>query len=454
VRRLLVTSLLLLAVDGHAADGLWQPHVLRSYDGREAQGELALLPVRENRRAPDSRWIRIAVIRLPSTRAAAGGSPILFLSGGPGIPASALARVPVYFTLFNRLREAGDVLLLDQRGSGMSVPNLVCPPHEIPNDFASSDDRMREALLTRVSDCSNHWRALGVDLHGYTTREIADDVDTVRRAVAADRLELLAFSYGSEVAFEILRRRPATVARVVFAGARGPDTLLKMPAEWDRVLETVGLLSRVGEAARKLDQMPVSVETKKGAVLLGGIAVLSVVRADLPDVRALVKMPALLDEVASGRHDALAARVERMRDSLQDSFNLMTLAVDCASGWSPRRLDAAERQSRAATMRNVNLQWRPEICRAIHGSTATPTAMSSSSAPALFVTGTLDANTPVAQAEQFRRSFHTSVHVIVQNGGHETLPIDRVQERILRFLSGQPVSSETIVEPLPSFAAH
>jgi len=50
--------------------------------------------------------------------------PIVFLAGGPGVPGTGMGRVPVYFHLFARLQEVADVILLDQRGTGLSTPNL------------------------------------------------------------------------------------------------------------------------------------------------------------------------------------------------------------------------------------------------------------------------------------------------------------------------------------------
>src|SRR5688572_20356462 len=90
-----------------SADDVWKPFVVRSFDGREMAAELAFLPVRENRSSADSRLIRVGVVRLPSSTPDRSGPPAVFLSGGPGIPATALARVPVYFDLFEKLRAVG-----------------------------------------------------------------------------------------------------------------------------------------------------------------------------------------------------------------------------------------------------------------------------------------------------------------------------------------------------------
>ncbi|HUJ42745.1 MAG TPA: hypothetical protein VLW52_03955, partial [Opitutaceae bacterium] len=124
-----VVGLLLPAFSQQSRRGeiAFEPYSLVTYDGQSQPAELGRLSVPENRRNGSSRFIQIAFVRLKSS-AQQAGAPIVYLSGGPGVPASGMARVPVYNKLFNKLRQVADVILLDQRGSGMSSPNLDdCP---------------------------------------------------------------------------------------------------------------------------------------------------------------------------------------------------------------------------------------------------------------------------------------------------------------------------------------
>nr|MDQ3281067.1 alpha/beta hydrolase [Acidobacteriota bacterium] len=452
MRRAFATLFLLLALTARGEEG-WQPFVLRSYDGRESRAESRMVAVRENRHEATSRFIRIGVVRLPATRTIAGASPIVFLSGGPGIPATVLARVPVYYDLFERLRAIGDVLLIDQRGSGMSVPNLTCPRAEIPSDALASDERMRQMLIARVGQCAEFWRSGGLDLRGYSTGEIAEDVDVIRRVAGARKVNLLAFSYGSEVAFEILRRRLESVQRVVFASTRAPDTLLKSPLAWDQQLEKIGALANVplrenvASAVGRLDANPITT-TGERPLVLSGIALLTLLRADLPEGRSIGKIPGLVEAVKNGDASVLAQRARQTLDSIAGSFNLMTLAVDCSSGWSEERLSRTRREAAGAVMRNVNLQWDPEVCAALGGS-GVPPSIPDIRVPALFITGTLDPNAPIEQTDAIRRHFTKSVHIVVVHGAHETLPAADVQKRIVSFFGGEPVTDAPIVLPSP-----
>lgn len=66
-------------------------HTLTTFDGRPHPAEKAMLD-------------GLAVVRLRTT-SEHPQPPIVFLSPGPGIPANILGRVPVYFQLFDKLRE-------------------------------------------------------------------------------------------------------------------------------------------------------------------------------------------------------------------------------------------------------------------------------------------------------------------------------------------------------------
>lgn len=64
--------------------------------------------------------------------------------------------------------------------------------------------------------------------------------------------------------------------------------------------------------------------------------------------------------------------------------------------------------------------------------------------------GSLDSNTPPYQAEEVRWGFPNSVHLIVENAGHESmLPLADVQKAIVYFLKGVDVKGRTPVAPSP-----
>src|SRR5688572_3267013 len=121
------------AAEAAAGKVVIEPYAFRTFDGSEVPAELGKLWVRENRSGSSGRLIQLAFVRLKST-AERPGSPIVFLAGGPGAPGIGMGRVPVYFRLFQQLRAVSDVILLDQRGLGMSSPALDCAATPVPAD--------------------------------------------------------------------------------------------------------------------------------------------------------------------------------------------------------------------------------------------------------------------------------------------------------------------------------
>ena len=131
----------------------------------------------------------------------------------------------------------------------------------------------------------------------------------------------------------------------------------------------------------------------------------------------------------------------------------MANAVDCSVGWSAERLAQSRRETPTSLFSDVNLQRTTEICKAVGipetGSALRPRLWSL--LPTLFVSGTLDTNTPPFQAEEVRWGFPNSAHLIVENGGHETLPSSEVQTIIVDFFKGQDVRGRTVSFERPRF---
>jgi pimeloyl-ACP methyl ester carboxylesterase len=449
------------------------PYTLRTYDGKEHPAELGRLSVRENRNPKSNRLIQLAFVRLKST-AAQPDSPIVFLAGGPGIPGIGLAQVPVYYSLFDQLRPVSDVILLDQRGTGLSSPNLQCPPPEFPADVFETTDNYLQAYSQFVRKCADHWRAEKVDLSAYNSNESADDLEDLRLALGVERLNLLAWSYGTELALAAVRRHGQRLNRVVLAGTRGPDNLLKLPSVWDSHVKRISQLAAADTAVNqlvpnmeammrrvldKLDRNPVTIEindqraNRQGKLTVGKIGLQTLIRGDLSNARFFITLPALLYTVNQGDYVLLTSRIERLYNGFGSSA--MSLATDCAAGWSIKRLARANEEAKRALMSNVNLQWRPDICKATGSADLGRQFRSQirSKVVTLFLSGTLDPNTPPLEAEEERRGFSRSAQLDVENASHEFLPAADVQAVVVDFFKGQDVSKRKISLPRPRFTS-
>jgi pimeloyl-ACP methyl ester carboxylesterase len=163
------------------------------------------LDVPESRSDPEGRRVRVAVRILArvaqGTSVGGGRRAVVLLSGGPGSPLLPEAR---RFEESEALRDA-DVIVLDMRGSGRSLPSLACGGVGLQDDSFG----LRDCLVRHLLD--------GIDVAAYTTPEIAADIEDLRRVLGYERFDLIGLSYGTRVALEVARDFPDGVRSIVLA---------------------------------------------------------------------------------------------------------------------------------------------------------------------------------------------------------------------------------------------
>src|SRR6185503_20253069 len=246
-----------------------------SYEGQNVIAELGRLVVRENRSNPSTRLIELAFVRLKST-AEKPGYPVVYLDGGPGSSAINIARVPDYMRAFMKLREVGDVILLDQRGVGRSKPNLSRLSSEpLPLDVFADNDVALRAYRERAAAAATYFRSQGVDIQAYNTMESAHDVDDLRKALGAEKVNLVGFSYGTHLGLASLRYHDANLNRVVLIGTEGPDHTNTLTSTSDILLKRLAklaasapelegkvpdLVGMLREVLTRFEKQPVSVQ--------------------------------------------------------------------------------------------------------------------------------------------------------------------------------------------------
>ena len=449
-----------------------ESHTLRAFDGRTRSVELGRLSVPGDRAKTSSR-IEVGFYRYRS-KTEKPGSPIVFLMGGPGIAGTLMAQVPPYFTLFDRLSERTDVIVLDQRGLGTGSPRLDCPPPAVPPsaDLLLDNKRFLGAFQTLTSACAGYWRDRDVELGAYSVQAVAEDLEDLRVALGAEQLDLLAFSYGTRIGLEFIRRHPRSVHRAVLQGTNGPDHAVKLPADFEALFGRVAELAAEQAEAKRLSQdlkgafqatlrmleqkpLMAPVRNRTGQTVqiqVGKQGFASLVALKLGDNR----LPALITLVQDGEVSVLAPLVQAFYQDLEaGGTSLMGRLLVCSAPASPSRAELAQRQATNSPFGELidNLVQAESFCRAIGAPPPAPGALAPirGTIPTLFITGTLDDRTPVRNAEEIRQSFPTSVHLVVENGGHELLSVDGVQEVVADFFAGRDVSKSRLALPKPVF---
>jgi pimeloyl-ACP methyl ester carboxylesterase len=443
-----------------------EPFTLRSYDGRERPAERLRLTVpADGRDGRDGRTIDLAFLRLRPAGTATR-PPLVFLMGGPGVPASVMAPIPPYFTLFTRLAEGGDVILLDQRGLGESTPVSDCPAATVPlpADLFDTPDTLIAAFAASYRTCV---AALAPRLRptDLTVERVAGDIQAIRVALGVPQVDLLAFSFGSRIALDVMQRHPQRVRKVVLQGVLGVDTL-RLPSLDDAVFTRFaaiadaqaaakGLAPSAAAAVRTIQQRAARVPLSVLIQTVGGVP--RQIRVGRATFDALVLsrlgdpgMQAMLTAAAGGDDSLLTPWVQSLYQDLEKGAgSLMARAMVCSTASGPATRRQAAREATATLLGEAldNRMQGGAFCQAVGVTPPASQAAVKARVPALLISGTLDPRTPPDRAEVTRRGLAGSKHVIVQNGGHELLPVPEVQDLVVSFLDGKPERKPIVLPP-------
>jgi len=453
-----------------------EPYVFESAGKEKVEAELGRLLVPENRRRPDSRLIEIAFVRFKST-SENPGSPIIYLAGGPGGSGIETAR-GTRFPLFMALREVADVIALDQRGIGQSEPNLYClDPVDYAADKAPDRQELLEAFRRASRSCAERFRKEGVDLDGYNTNESADDLDDLRKALGAKKISLWAISYGTHLSLATIKRHERGIDRVILAGVEGLTQTIKLPSNIQRHLEQIdrlvkddpelskdvpdflGLMERV---FGQVDREPVVVEARDPRTQRKTIVRINKLALQILAVSSFgggeASLPARFYAMSKGDF-SLAAQdwMNFISKGLANLGSAMAYMMDCYSGVSAARRRQIEQEAKTCLLEDVIDLPQPYVCDA-WGSPDLGDSFRQeprSKTPALFISGTFDVRTPVGNAEEVRRGFPNSEHLIIEGAVHSDplfLSSPQIKDAMLEFMKGQKISTTRIVLPRLKFA--
>lgn len=473
LRRRIFLSVLVFAIFASVAFGQQkagdvkiEPYVFESAGKEKVDAELGRLFVPENRKRRDSRLIELAFVRFKST-AKNPGPPIVYLAGGPGGSGIGAAR-GTRFPIFMAMREIADVIALDQRGTGTSRPNLVCPELlDYPIEKTPSREEVTELLKKRSRTCSENFTKQGVDLNGYNTNESADDLDDLRKAIGSDKISLWGISYGTHLSLATVKRHEKKIHRLILAGVEGLDDTIKLPSNTELHLEHLDRLVRndaglrkeipsfvglIKEVLDRVDREPVMVESthpitkEKVKVTINKFAVQILTAFAFGSGENA--LPAAFYRMSRGDFSHTAQRWLAFAAD-QRIGSAMAFMMDCHSGISAERRVRVAREARTTLLGNALDLPFPDVCEAWGNPDAgnafrTPVK---TSIPTLFISGTLDVRTPPSNAEEVRRGFRTSDHLIIEGAVHSDplfLSSPQIKDVMLEFMKGEKLSTNRI----------
>ena len=171
---------------------------------------------------PEGEQITLGLNRLPATDPQACLGSLIFNPGGPGGLATAnLAQQAKHNLLWSpELRRHYNIIGLDPRGIGSSTP-IKCDP-SIWNERISllpSSNAEFEALVNHNKRLGDSCRSLSGPIFEHVdTTSVARDLEAVRLALGGDKLNMIGFSYGTQIAAAYAELFPENVGRLVLDG--------------------------------------------------------------------------------------------------------------------------------------------------------------------------------------------------------------------------------------------
>lgn len=425
--------------------------------------------VPENWQVPDSRPLTLHYVRFPATTASPG-APIVYLAGGPGGSGIDTAKRE-RFPLFMAMRQFGDVIALDQRGTGLSNDMPTCTSTQRIDDAAVLTDAEYVVIhRAAATECLAFWKAAGIDILGYTTAQSVRDLQALRKHLRAAKLSLWGISYGSHLALAAIAQMDTHLERVVLASVEGLDQTVKSPAQTDAYFQRlqaaihaqpalrqmfpdiVGLMRRV-HARLERDPLRIEVPGAEGKPWVytlergdaQGFAAMSI--ADPAGALRLLMLYTALDQGMTQPLLGLLQPAQPIR------FQAMPLAMDLASGISPARLQRVRAEARSALLGDTLNFPMPHL----HGLLPELDLGEDfrrdprSTVPTLVFSGTLDGRTYPDEQRAAVAGLSQAQIIRVRNAGHNLyMTSPEITRRIEAFMRGDAVSTEDIEVPLPA----
>lgn len=415
----------------------WTPFTFTTDAGETTDAERASVTVPERRANPGGATIKLPLIRFRA-KAANQGAPVFYLAGGPGSSGTNAAKRDHAFPSAMAFREFADVIFFDQRGTGGAEPSLAL---DMRFDLASDEpigSPTARAMFRKFADSAAQLvKARGVDLAAYNTQESADDIESIRVAIGADKISIWGHSYGSHLGLAYLKRYEANVSRAILGGINGLDQRWRYPSEGQTWLESIDAATKadprlravmpdfLGTARRaisKLEANPARVTVNGQTVLIGAdeIRTLFVLQGGERDfVKRLPLIVSNLDKGDVGQYAGAVRAVLRGRPL----GTAMTYAMHISSGVSQKQLDRVAREAPNTILgAAINYPFSDDGFRAAWGVNDLGESFRSpvkSRVPTLFISGTLDGRTSIAAARDVKKGFTNGTQVTLRGSAHD-----------------------------------
>jgi pimeloyl-ACP methyl ester carboxylesterase len=361
--------------------------------------------------------------------------PLIYLSGGPGAPAVE-GMIEGYDGFIAPLLDERDVIIFDQRGTGLSEPALTCPEYinAIRADLKKplSEEEAADAYADAFARCSERLTHRGIDLAAYTSAANATDVKELIELLGYDQAVLYGASYGTRLGLTILRDHPEIVHSVVLDAVEPIEVNVyhQQAAVTDRLLNKLfdgcrtdptcnrahpDLEAKYYELVARLNEEPVEIWTKSlgnemHRVQLDGTWLTTAVFFSAYSSEMIRYIPRMVDDTYQGDYDLLTWMLGAAVGTKTDMSLGMTLSINCHEETFGTTVDALAAEfsqyPHIEGFAHQSVFGGPEnlfaICQDWGAAPFVPREAEpvTSDVPALVMVGTYDPITPPAYAEQ------------------------------------------------------
>ncbi len=395
--------------------------------------------VMENRQVRKGAKIDINFIILPARADNPAPDPVFIFDGGPGVGA---ASYPVSWARYcDRVREERDIVLVDQRGTGLSNP-LPCKRLGDPESAQTYlQDMFPEDY---VRECRESLRKTA-DLHYYHTMMAMADYDDLREALGYEQINIMGGSYGSYSGIIYMKMYPERIRsaflfsialpHLLYPASLAEDTqaalellLADCAADPECAADYPGLSDQLQRVLSRLQQGPVSItitnpiNNKLETVSFSHHNFIAGLRSMLYTNSRSMWIPALVRWSERGIYQPIAEyTADYLHWSNQVILDGMFLCITCAETIPYIDFQTARTQAWGTMMGTYRLDqqqnacdgWvRADIAAGFHD-------LVYQTIPTLIVNGEKDPATPPVNTQVLSQYHVNSTVVIIPQAGHE-----------------------------------
>jgi len=433
-----------------------------SENGRKVKAECGKFSVAEDR-INTSRMIdlNIAIIRTKSTEKK--NDPVIMLAGGPG--QSAVDSYPGLSYAFSGILKNRDVVLVDQRGTGLSNP-LKCE-----FDIETQEKMLADKSLIpgEVRKCAE---GLDADTRFYTTTESIKDLEEVRAALKIEKWNLLGISYGTRKALTYVKLFPDAIRTVILDGVVPQQEALASSHEKNLVdalrkqfaqcEQQPACKEAFGDVEQQMWRLFETVEKEQPKLRLQNFStgefeevtltkesVAIAIRMFAYSANTMNLLPLIIAKANHGQYETVASQAGMISSVMQESISNVELSIVCVE--DVPFYDEEDAVNDHNIFGDFTANTKTTCDSWPHAPVVDPSFKDPvvSDLPVLLLSGEFDPVTPPSFADITMKTLSNSQHLVAKGQGHNVFPLGCIPNIMTDFI--QDPEQELDIECMDDF---